>query len=433
MTGRFAAICCLWHFEWAGVVMQEKILTKNFIFTFASLFCNAMVMYMLMGTVTEYAEGLGTGVMIAGLVSGIYVFGGLCSRLCAGAGMQKLGWKRLALMSTGFHFIACCCYFLVDGVVGLILIRFIHGLGFGAAANTTMTIGMSILPKSRYSEAAGYFMLATTLAVAVGPFAGGLVYDGLGANGCFAMASLLSLLMLVFLIPVDIKGIDPGPHAGTDTRARAGNLSSADNAKGNASQAPALCKNPKGIERLLEVKAFPISLCIFMAGVGYASVLSFYRVYAEEVNLTKEFAYFFVFYGGFLIISRVFAGKLQDKYGDHIVCIPGIFAQAVGLILMAWHPCMVTIVVAALGCALGFGTLNAACNAIVCRKAAPERRPFAITTFWICCDGGVGIGPTILGAAVAMAGYTGMYYVAAFVTLVAFPIYYFAAMRRREQ
>lgn len=405
------------------------------------MFCNAMVMYMLMGTVTEYAESMGTGVMLAGLISGIYVFGGLCSRLCAGAGMQKLGWKRLALFSTAFHFIACCCYFLIDNVTLLILIRFVHGLGFGAAANTTMTIGMSILPKSRYGEAAGYFMLATTLAVAVGPFIGGIVYDGLGANGCFAAASLLSLLMMLFLIPVNIKGIDPGPHAGTDTRARAKGTAPQGDAKGTAPQSETLADaqsaplhaapkaNPKGLNKLLEVKAFPVSICIFLVGIGYASLLSFYRVYAAEVGLTKEFAYFFVFYGGFLIVSRLFAGKLQDKYGDHIVCIPGIFAQTIGLIVMAWHPCMLTIILAALGCALGFGTLNAACNAIVCRKASPERRPFAITTFWICCDGGVGIGPTMLGAAVAVAGYTGMYYVAAIATFAALPVYYFAAMR----
>lgn len=396
------------------------------------MFCNAMVMYMLMGTVTEYAESMGTGVVLAGLISGIYVFGGLCSRLCAGAGMQKLGWKRLAIFSTAFHFIACCCYFLIDNVTLLVLIRFIHGLGFGAAANTTMTIGMSILPKSRYGEAAGYFMLATTLAVAVGPFAGGIVYDALGANGCFAAASLLSLLMMIFLIPVNIKGIDPGPRAGTDSRARAKGTETQRETFADVQSAPLHAKenSPKGLNKLLEVKAFPVSVCIFLVGIGYASLLSFYRVYAAEVNLTKEFAYFFVFYGGFLIISRLFAGKLQDKYGDHIVCIPGIFAQTIGLILMAWRPCMLTIVLAALGCALGFGTLNAACNAIVCRRATPERRPFAITTFWICCDGGVGIGPTLLGAAVAMAGYTGMYYVAAFATLAALPVYYFATMRK---
>ncbi len=414
--------------------MREKILTKNFIFAFLSLFCSAMVMYMLLGTITEYAEGMGISVTVAGLISGIYMFGGLCSRLGSGAALQRLGWKRLVAIAMTIHFLACCVYFLVDGIGMLILIRFVHGLGFGASANATMTIGMAILPKSRYGEATGYFMMATTLAVAAGPFAGGLVYDALGPMGCFAMASLLSLLMLVFIVLMDLDGVDPGPHAGTDTRARAKGtalqgVELSDKLK--AAQEPELSASLKGINRLLEVKAFPISLCVLLCAVGYVSIMSFYRLYAVEVDLTREFTYYFLFYGGFLLATRPLAGKLQDKYGDNIVCIPGIIAQTIGIILLAWNPCMVTIVLCALGCALGFGTLNSACNAIVCRRAGEERRPYAITTFWLCCDGGVGIGPTVLGAIVSAAGFTAMYYAAALITLLALPLYYFAVMKKR--
>lgn len=410
--------------------MREKILTKNFIFAFLSLFCSAMVMYMLLGTITEYAEGMGTTVTLAGLVSGIYVFGGLCSRLGSGAALQQLGWKRLAIIAMTVHFIACCCYFLVEDIAMLIIVRFIHGLGFGASANATMTIGMSILPKSRYGEATGYFMMATTLAVAAGPFTGGLVYDGLGPVGCFAMASILSLLMLVFIALMDLKDVDPGPAKGTVSRSTHSAREHRSTHAGEAGSIDNLSK-PSSLNKLLEVKAFPVSLCILLCAVGYAAIMSFYRLYAAEVGLAKEFAYYFLFYGGFLLASRPLAGKLQDKYGDNIVCIPGIIAQTIGLIMLAWQPCMLTIIVCALGCALGFGTLNSACNAIVCRNAGPERRPYAITTFWICCDGGVGIGPTLLGAIVAAAGFTAMYYIAALITLLALPLYYFAVMRNK--
>lgn len=61
--------------------MEYKIFTKRFWLTFGSQFFIAMVMYTLMSTMTEYASSLGTTASIAGLVSGIYVFGGLCSRL----------------------------------------------------------------------------------------------------------------------------------------------------------------------------------------------------------------------------------------------------------------------------------------------------------------------------------------------------------------
>lgn len=391
--------------------MKEKIITKNFILTFLSQFCSAMVMYMLLGTITEYASTMGTTVTLAGLVSGIYVFGGLCSRLYSGVGLQRWGWKRLAVAAMSLHFIACCGYFFVQNITLLVLIRFVHGLGFGASANATMTIGMSILPKSRYGEATGYFMLAPTLAVAAGPYIGGIAYDTFGSGGCFAMACFLSFLMLAFLAGVDLRGIDPGSRR----------LRQEEDARKLRTAA-----QPRGLNKLLEVKVFPVSVCILLCAVGYAAVMSFYRLYAAETELQTEFSYYFLFYGGFLIITRTMAGKLQDRYGDNIVCIPGIIAQTIGLFCIAFHPSMTTIVLCALGCALGFGSLSSACNVIVCNKAAPERRPYAITTFWLCCDGGVGIGPLLLGALVTAAGFQFMYFAAAALTLLALPVYYFA-------
>ena len=40
--------------------------------------------------------------------------------------------------------------------------------------NAVMLIAMSSLPKSQYGEATGYFMMSTSLGVAVGPFVGKL-------------------------------------------------------------------------------------------------------------------------------------------------------------------------------------------------------------------------------------------------------------------
>lgn len=397
--------------------MKEKIITRNFIFAFMSTFCSAMVMYMLLGTITEYAESMGTTVTLAGMVSGIYVFGGLCSRLYSGIGLDQWGWKRLAVMAMVLHFAACCCYFFVNNIVLLIIVRFIHGLGFGAAANATLTIAMSIFPKSRYGEATGYFMLSTTLAVAVGPFAGGKVYDAFGSTGCFMMACVLSFLMLIFIGFIDIRGIDPGSR-----KAREGALC----AKKEEHAKP----QAKGLNRFIEVKAIPVSLCILMCAFGYVAIMSFYRLYAVEQDLTQEFAYFFLFYGGFLLLTRTFGGKLQDKYGDNVICIPGVIGQAIGIACVAWHPCMATIIICALGCALGFGMLSSACNVIVCRQAGPERRPYAITTFWLCCDGGVGIGPSILGAIAAASGFQMMYFAAAIITFIGLPIYYFSYGRK---
>ena len=390
---------------------KEPIFTKNFICIFLAQFFCALVLYMLITTMGEYATAFGASAMIAGAVSGIYIFGGLISRLFSGSLLYRYGWKQIAMIFLIVHFAANCCYFLAENVVLLIAIRFIHGLGFGAASNAVMVIAMASLPKSIYSEATGYFMLSTSLAVAIGPFAGGLIYDGLGGTGSFLAASISSLLCVVFMGLTDVKAIEPGP---------------------SPDRLPEKDIRPKGIYSVLEPKAVPISLCILFMAFGYAAMVSFYRLYAVSLDMAKEFTIFFPVYAAVLIISRPVAGKLQDRFGDDVLCYPCFIIQPVGLALLAFRPSILTIIICASAGALGYGTMNSCLNAIVNRGISNERRPYAATTYWACCDLGVGVGPVILGAIVTDAGYPAMYFVAAGLSLIALPLYYLATRKRKK-
>lgn len=133
-----------------SVENNEKIFTKSFFLIFGALLFTALVMYALMSTVTEYATSLGSTATIAGLVSGIYIFGGLCSRIYSGNALEKIGWRKTALIFMSIHFMACLMYFIADDVVLLLIVRFIHGIGFGASANAIVTIATAILPKKTF-------------------------------------------------------------------------------------------------------------------------------------------------------------------------------------------------------------------------------------------------------------------------------------------
>ena len=385
--------------------MKERILTKNFCFSFLSLFASSMVMYILMGTITEYVSDFGTTATLAGLVSGIYVVGGMFSRFCSGKMLDSMGWKKMGLMSTLLHFVACCFYPFVSSLPLLILVRFIHGIGFGMSSSAIVTIGMSILPKSRFGEAGGYFMMGTTLSVGLGPYVGGFVYDTFGATGCFALAIIMSFLTGVFLIFVDLSRVE-----------QEANASAAEDNAGKEQKFAFLRK-------FIEPGAIPIAMIISLCGFGYVSLLSFYRLYAEQTNLTQEFSYFFLIYAGCLLILRPAAGIIQDKYGNKWVCIPGIIAQTVGLFLISFQPCMITLIICALGCAMGYGSLTSACNVMICRKAPLSRRSYAVTTFYLCCDIAMGFGPALLGAVANAANYHFMYYTASALTLIALPLF----------
>ena len=376
---------------------DDKIFTRDFFLIFLALLFTALVMYALMSTVTEYATSMGTTATIAGLVSGIYIFGGLCSRIYSGNALARIGWKRTALIFMSIHFIACLLYFIVNNVELLLVVRFIHGIGFGASANAIVTIASEILPKNRFGEAFGYFMLGTTIAVGLGPYIGGALYDIFGSNGSFLAASLFSLIALIAMILIKVDEPDHDIISNEYT----------------------------GLEKVFEYKAIPVSLFTALTSLGYVSILSFYRLYASEVNLTDAFSWFFIIYSIVLIVSRPIAGKIQDKHGDMIICVTGIIAQTVGLFLIAVVPSTLTVIVCAVCAALGFGTLNSACTTIVTRNASEARRPYAVSTFFIFCDATMGFGPALLGS-FAVAGYAPVYFISSIITLLALPICVFS-------
>ncbi|WP_407423885.1 MFS transporter [Methanobrevibacter sp.] len=381
---------------------DEKIFTRDFFLVFGALLFSALVMYALMSTVTEYAISLGSTATIAGLVSGLYIFGGLCSRIYSGNALEKVGWKKIALIFMSIHFLSCLLYFVVNDVTLLLIVRFIHGIGFGATANAIVTIASDVLPKSRFGEAFGYFMLGTTLAVGLGPYISGFLYDNIGSYGCFMAASIFSALALIFIYFVDVSEHDPGNNP--------------DLVKDNGN-------SYSGIEKVFEIKAIPVSLFTALTSLGYVSILSFYRLYAVEVDLASVFSWFFLIYSVVLVLSRPVAGKIQDRGGDLIICVVGIVAQSIGLFLIAFAPSAMTVMICAVCAALGFGTLNSACTTIVTRNAPEHRRSYAVSTFYIFCDATMGFGPALLGCFVtATSGYAPVYYISSFITLLALPI-----------
>ncbi len=379
---------------------NERIFTKSFFLIFGALLFTALVMYALMSTVTEYATSMGSSATIAGLVSGIYVFGGLLSRVYSGNALERIGWRKIALIFMSIHFLACFLYFFVHDVSFLIVVRFIHGIGFGASANAIVTIASVILPEKRFGEAFGYFMLGTTIAIGLGPYIGGYLYDNFSSFGCFVAAMAFSAIALLCVAFIDINKYD-SKHKSNNKEEN----------------------NYSFLEKIFEIKAIPVSFFTALTALGYVSILSFYRLYAVEVNLVDAFSWFFVIYSICLVLSRPVAGKIQDNGGDLIVCVVGIVAQGIGIFLIAFSPSYITVFICAVCLALGFGTLNSAATTIVTRNAPENRRSYALSTFFIFCDATIGFGPALLGFFVSPAtGYAPLYFIASLVTFFALPI-----------
>jgi len=469
-------------------IKKERIFTKSFFLLFGSLLFTSLVMYALMSTVTEYATSMGTNATVAGLVSGIYIFGGLCSRIYSGNALGRLSWRKIALTFLCLHFLACLLYFLAGNIVILLIVRLIHGIGFGASSNSIITIASAVLPQKRFGEAFGYLMLGTTIAVGLGPYVSGILYDNFSSRGCFTAASIFSAIALICIFTLDINKFDPKySKAKKDTNeivevkviddieltdditvidetkekkdtkvnedvevitnvdeseditqrddikekediTQNDNIKEKEEIKEKDIKEKEETKVEKGkvrslIDKIVEVGAIPISFATALTSLGYVSILSFYRLYASEVNLTTAFSWFFILYSVTLVVSRPIAGKIQDRNGDKLIFVTGIIAQSVGLFLIAHFPSVPTVLVCAVCAALGYGTLNTASTPIVARKATQERRSFAISTLFIFCDATMGFGPALLGSFVsARTGYAPVYYISSLITIIALPV-----------
>lgn len=343
---------------------EDNIFTTDFFLIFGALLFSALVMYALMSTVTEYARSMGTSATIAGLVSGIYIFGGLCSRIYSANSLERRDWKKLAIVFLSIHFLACIFYFFANNVTLLLIVRFIHGLGFGASANAIVTIASAILPKKRFGEAFGYFMLGTTIAVGLGPYVSGFFYDNWSSFGSFSLATSFAFLGLLCILLLDISKYEIMHNSEIENTIEEDREELSLEEKGTFRSF---------IDKIFEIPAIPVSLFTGLTSLGYVSILSFYRLYAVEVDLVSAFSLFFIIYSIVLVASRPIAGRIQDNYGDRIVCFTGIIAQAIGLFLIAWMPSAITVFICAVCAALGFGTLNSACTTIVTRDTSANR------------------------------------------------------------
>ena len=387
---------------------KERIFTRNFWFAFGAMFGLVMVMYCLTATITEYAQSFGATELLAGMISGIYYVGGIAFRLWGGYGMNRYGWKRVAVFGIAFHALTCFGYFFVKNVWMLLAVRFLHGVGFGLSAATVLAIGLVVLPKSRHGEASGYMMLSMTISVALGPFAGGLIYDAFGPVGCFIFAQAMCILALVCTLCVDLDGIVP-----------------------KNGLPPEQLPQERGLRRYVEKGAVPIGICSMLLAIGYTSLMSFYRLYGVQLGMEREFQRLFLIYAAVLVFSRPLAGKIQDRFGPDPICINGILTDTVGLIAIALRPCTATIILCGVCMAIGYGSITSVLASASCRSVPIKRHSYATSTFWVLTDVGTGFGPLILGSVLtAFGSYPVMYLSAAGISFLTLFIY--LAIRKKR-
>lgn len=377
----------------------DRLWTRDFVLSFVTNFLLGLIFYLLMTTMALYAvERFGAADSMAGLAASAFVIGATLARLFAGSLIDLAGRRRMLLVSLVVYTLAAASY-VPAGSLGLLIgIRFVHGVSFGMASTAAIAIAQSLIPATRRAEGTSYFSVSTVLGTALGPALALQLVDGPGYPALFTVSTVAAGLALAIALVLRV----PAVHIDRRTTGHWFRLSN-----------------------LLDPAVLPVASLMLLMGASYSSVVAFLNPYAQKLNLGAVASTFFLVYSVVLFVSRLVAGRLQDRRGDNIVIYPALVSFALGLLLLSRATGQVAVIVAGGLIGLGFGTVMSALQAVAVAQVPPHRFGIAVSTFYFLTDSGVGLGPVVLGWLLQFTDYRAMYLVVGIVVAASVVAYHF--------
>src|SRR4051812_11635919 len=358
--------------------------------------------YYLLVTIPIYLiQNLQGNTAQAGLLVAMFYVAAIVIRPIAGQWIESYGIRKVLLASLIIYLGAAFMYFFTTSLMSLMILRLIHGIGFGMITTSMGTIVATIIPPSRRGEGMGYYGLMMNISMALGPFCGLLAINQWGSSMMFAISAASVVIgaftALLITLPKEKKKV-------------------------TSERVPK--KKGFNTKELIEMSAIRISLVSFFFALVYASIVSFVSVYAEELQLTEVASYFFIVYVIALIISRPFTGKWFDLYGPNVIMIPSIISFAFGMFLLSQANGAFLFLLSAAFIGLGWGTIFPSAQTIAIQVAPPKRSGIATATFLSTMDSGMAIGSVIVGIVGAQIGYGSLYFYSSIFVLSGLIVYY---------
>jgi len=383
-------------------IQKDKVLwTKNFIIINV---INLLIFFgfqMLLPTLPIYAEKLGGTNSIIGLVTGAFVVSSVIIRPISGLLLDKLGRQKVFLVGLFIFIISVFSYSLVPFISAILIIRFIHGFGWGAVSTASNTIASDNIPKDRFGEGMGYFSLTSSLAMAVAPTIGLLVISKYSFHVLFFVSTILAVLSVFVSFKLEYKKID-----------------NKEQTKIKASLYEKVSINP--------------SIIVFFVTITYGALTSFLPLYAAQKGI-ENIGVFFTVYAISLFISRPIFGKIIDKLGFDYAIIPGLICIIISMALLSQASNISTFLIAAFIYGVGFGATQSSLQTMAMTGVSPSRLGAANATFFTAFDCGVGLGAVILGVISSNVGYAEMYLWAGASAIIAFILYFIIGRKRKLQ
>lgn len=376
---------------WTGNFI--KIIVVNFFIFFS--------FHMLLPTLPIFVKSIGGQDSIVGLITGLFTISALLIRPFAGLLLDRIGRRSIFWTGLALFILATFSYSLFTAVTLVLLFRFIHGFGWGAASTSSTTIATDNIPRKRFGEGMGYTGLASSLAMAVGPATGIVLISALGFDALFYVSTLLAIV--AFLISMFIRYRRVEKVAAPSRRAV-----------------------------LFEPTALKPTVLIFFMTTSYGTIVSFLSLYAAEKGIANIGIYFTV-NALALLVSRPFIGRMIDRFGLEKTLLPGLALLLFSTLLLSQAGSLGVFLLVALLYGIGFGAAQSSLQAMSLLGAPTHRVGAANATFMTGFDSGIGVGSILFGIIASAIGYEWMYILAALPLLLSAALFFLPGSKGKQK
>jgi MFS family permease len=321
-----------------------------------------------------YAETVGAGAFMIGLLIGVYDFAELFAKPVAGFIADRRGMKLTLLAGLGIFILGTLLFLFISPTL-LLLVRFIQGLGAAALSTVSITLVAKYFT-TRRGQAFGIYNAIKGTGYVIAPALGGYLVYRYGFAMIFIVSAAVALvaLLLSLMLPSD--------------RSEYAALADDDDAI-SLTQFFSIFKEPRllPIYAVIVINMFLVSILfgflpVYLYAIGYTPLQSGTLVSIATVS--------------YLLVQPV-AGWLADRVAVRLTVVVGLLVAAAGIIVVTFTsgiPLMVTVVLAG----MGIGTVWTNSDTLVSTLAEDDQLGASIGAAQSFKEFGDMIGPLLIGA-----------------------------------
>jgi len=376
-------------------VAGDRLFTPRFFVMCGFSFTVFLSALQLLPTAPFHIHDLGGSTTASGLFLGLLTYSSAFSAPVTGALADRFGRTRQLLVCSlaiaGFSVL----YAVAPTVPLLLVLVPLHGIIWSGLLSASGAYIASMLPSSRRAEGIGYWGLSSVVALAVAPPIGFWIYQ-FGWFWLCMFASLLNVVMAA--IAWQLHGTEVPTIRATHEQ------------------------DPRG---WVEWRVLLLSLPLFLYSFAYGAITSFSAMYADSLGITPKSVYLTTL-AVVILVTRPVLGPLGDRFGYRRVFAPCLVLITAGLVLLALATTRSGLIVSAIVFGTGFGTAYPVFAAYVTHGVDANRRGAAFGAILAAFDTGIGTGSSSLGWLVSNFGYPAAFGVAAALSALALPAFFFA-------